>query len=175
MFRKGTYLSAKKLTGLEKGITTASNVLSIIGAVLLFAMMMEGAIDVIGRYLLNHPLTGTAERSQVWLGMMVFLSWGHAQIAKAHVNVELFFRRFPPRAQAVLSLATTFISLVLFILIAWQSVITSEMYRQGGRLIFVIKWPLAPLHLTVTLGAVVLCLVFVMDLIYSFRQLKGGH
>lgn len=148
--------------------------LNVIGMVLLFVLMMQGAVDVIGRYLFNKPIIGTMERGQVLLALMVFLGWGYTQIAKAHVNVELFFRRFPPRAQAITRFATTFVALVFFILIGWQAVLTAQLYHGGGRLIYVIHWPLAPFQLVVTLGALVLCLVFIMEMVRSFYQIKGG-
>lgn len=167
-------MSDRKLQALEKGITNASSVLNVIGMVLLFVLMMQGAADVIGRYLFNKPIIGTMERGQVLLALMVVLGWGYTQIAKAHVNVELFFRRFPPRAQAITRFATTFVALVFFILIGWQAVLTAQLYHGGGRLIYVIHWPLAPFQLVVTLGALVLCLVFIMEMVRSFYQIKGG-
>ena len=167
-------MSGRKLEALEKGITNASNVLNVIGMVLLFVLMMQGAVDVIGRYLFNSPIIGTMERGQVLLALMVFLGWGYTQIAKAHVNVELFFRRFPPRAQAITSFATTFLVLVFFILMGWQAVMSAKLYHEGGRLIYVIHWPLAPFQFVVTLGALVLCLVFIMEMVRSFYQIKGG-
>ncbi|GAJ22377.1 unnamed protein product, partial [marine sediment metagenome] len=97
-----------------------------------------------------------------------------AQTAKAHVSVDLFIRRLPPRARAISDLATTFLALVLFSLIAWQGVVTAKLYHDAGRLIYVIHWPLAPFQLFVSLGALVLCLVFIMEMIQLFRQMKGG-
>lgn len=167
-------MSGRKLEALEKGITNASKVLNVIGMVLLFVLMMQGAVDVIGRYLFNKPIIGTMERGQVLLALMVFLGWGYTQIAKAHVNVELFFRRFPPRAQAITKFVTTFLVLVFFILMGWQAVMSAKLYHEGGRLIYVIHWPLAPFQFVVTLGALVLCLVFIMEMVRSFYQIKGG-
>ncbi len=167
-------MSDRKLQALEKGIINTSNVLNVIGMVLLFVLMMQGATDVIGRYLFNKPIIGTMERGQVFLALMVFLGWGYTQIAKAHVNVELFFHRFPPRVQAITKFVTTFLVLVFFILIGWQAIMSAKLYHEGGRLIYVIHWPLAPFQFVVTLGALVLCLVLIMEMVRSFYQIKGG-
>lgn len=167
-------MSGRKLEALEKGITNASNVLNVIGMVLLFVLMMQGAADVIGRYLFNKPIIGTMERSQVFLALMVVLGWGYTQIARGHVTVEFFLRRFPSRVRAITNFVTNFLVLVLFSLIVWQAVITAKLYHEAGRLIFTIHWPLAPFQLFVSLGALVLCLVLIMDMIQLFLQMKRG-
>ncbi len=167
-------MSSRKVEALEKGIKSTSNILSAIAVGLLFILMVQGAADVIGRYVFNKPIIGTLERGQILLALMVVLSWGYTQTAKAHVSVDLFIRRLPPRARAISDLATTFLALVLFSLIAWQGVVTAKLYHDAGRLIYVIHWPLAPFQLFVSLGALVLCLVFIMEMIQLFRQMKGG-
>ena len=64
--------------------------------------------------------------------------------------------------------------LVFFLLIAWQAIMSAKLYHEGGRLIYVIHWPLAPFQFVVTLGALVLCLVLIMEMVRSFYQMKGG-
>ncbi|MBA7537553.1 hypothetical protein ES705_29822 [subsurface metagenome] len=166
-------MSSRKVEVLEKGISSTSNILSAIAVGLLFILMIQGAADVIGRYVFDKPIIGTLERGQILLALMVVLSWGYTQTAKAHVSVDLFIRRFPPRARAITDLATTFLALVLFSLIAWQGVVTAQLYHDAGRLIYVIHWPLAPFQLFVSLGALVLCLVFIMEMVRYFLQIKG--
>jgi len=167
-------LSGRTVEALEKGIRNTSNILSVIAAGLLFVLMALGAVDVIGRYIFNKPITGTQEMGQVFLALMVVLGWGYTHIARAHVNVDLFLRRFPPRARAITNLATTFLALVLFSLIVWQGVITAKLYHDAGRLIYTVLWPLAPFQLFVSLGALVLCLVFIMEMVQFFLQMKRG-
>jgi len=135
--------------------------------------MLQGAADVIGRYLFNKPIIGTMERGELLLALMVFLSWGHTQIKKGHVNVELFISRFPPRAQAITNFATTFLALVLFSLIAWQGALSAKATYESGRLVYVIHWPRAPFQFFVPLGALILCLVLIVELVQYFFQMKG--
>lgn len=134
---------------------------------------MQGTTDVLGRYLFNKPIIGTVERGEVILAAIVFLGLGYTQLVKGHVNVELLLSRFPPRAQAITNFATTFVGLVIFILIAWQAALIAKMYHEVGRLIYVIDWPLAPCQLLITIGASVLCLVFIMQMIQYLLQAKG--
>lgn len=164
-----------KARALEKGISSASNILSFIGVAALFILMLQGAADVIGRYVFNKPIIGTMERAEVLLALMVFLGWGYTQLAKAHVDVTFFVSRFPHRVRALVNVITTFLALVLFSLIMWQGAVIAKAYHEAGRLIYVIHWPLAPFQLVVSLGALVVCLVLIMQMVQFCLQMKGAN
>ena len=154
-----------------KGITT---VLNSSGMVLLAILMLLGTADVIGRYFFNSPIIGTREIGELILGSMTMLGWAGTQLVKGHIKVDLFLVHFSRRAQAITRFTTTSVALVLFGLISWQAVLTARLYHEGGRLIYTINWPLAPFQILVSLGAVVLCLVFILDLIHYAAEMKGG-
>ena len=164
-----------KVRALEKGISSASNILNLIGVALLCILMLQGAADVIGRYVFNRPLIGTMERAEVLLALMVFLAWGHTQLAKAHVGVTFFVSRLQHRARSLVNIITTLLALVLFGLIMWQGAVIAKAYHEGGRLIYVIHWPLAPFQLVVSLGALVVCLVLIMQMVQFYLQMKGAN
>lgn len=155
-----------------KGITMVFNTIAM--AVLAF-MMFLGAADVIGRYVFNRPIMGTLEMSEVFLASMTMLGLGGTQLIKAHISVDLFTRRMSKRAKAVTYFITTLISLIIFAMIAWRAVIIANIYREGGRLVFTVLWPMGTLQLLVAIGSAVLCLVFILDLIKYAEQIKGGN
>jgi len=158
----------------EKWISRIGNVLNTIGMALLFVMMLMGAADVIGRYLFNRPIIGTMERGEVFLAIIVFFGWGYTHLNKGHVNVELFLKRFPFRAKAIANFVTTLLSMVFFGLIIWRAIVSSQSYLAGGRRIYVVNWPLAPFHYLVSVGALVLCLVFIKDLVQYYVEMTRG-
>ena len=162
----------KEAQGFEKIVLRTSLIFNSVAAGLLFLLMIAGATDVIGRYLFNAPINGTMERGQLLLALMVFLSWGHTQVKKGHVSVELFISHFPPRMRIITDLFTTLVTLVLFILVIWQSFIMAIDTHKSGEVVFVIHWPLAPFQLFVPLGGIVFSLVLVMEIIQTVRQLK---
>lgn len=158
--------------GSERIIYNTSSVFNAVAAGLLFLLMLAGAADVIGRYLFNAPINGTMERGQLMMALMIFLSWGHTQIKKGHVNVELFILHFPPGLRLITNLFTTLATLGLCILIVWQSTIMAIKTHQSGEVVYVIHWPLAPFQFIVPLGGILLCLVLVMEIIQFVHQLK---
>lgn len=165
-------MAGNKAAALERVVKKTSSILSTIGTGLLFVLMLLGAADVVGRYVFNEPIIGGQEMGTVLLAVMVFFSWGSTQVAKAHVNVDLFTLHFPPRVRAIIDCGTTFLSFILFCLIFWQAAVTGKDFHEGGRLIYVIHWPLAPFQFLVSFVSLVLCMVFIVQMIESFSQIK---
>ena len=159
--------------GFERTVHHVCRVSNAIAAALLFLLMVLGAADVIGRYLLDAPIIGTLERGQIILALMIFLSWGYTQIKKGHVNVELFISKFPPRIGTVTNFITTLFMLVFTILIVWQSAVMAIETHNSGERIYVIHWPMAPFQFSIAIGGVFLCLAFIMDVIQCLHQMKG--
>ena len=150
---------------LEKGIRFVEGGLNVVAGLMLLGMMFLGACDVIGRYIFNSPITGAMEISSLLMGGMVFLAWAYTQKEKAHVTVDIFFVLYPVRVRAIFSFVMLFIALVLFALIFWQSTATAITDWQGGRLVRLILIPIAPFKLLVSLGALFICLEFIIQMI----------
>ena len=165
-------LNAKRLQALEKGIRKVSYLLNSIAVIMLFILMVQGGADVIGRYLFDKPIIGTMERGEVLLGLMVLLGWGYTQIKKGHVSVDFFIAQFSGRALAGIQFVTTFMVLLLFSLIVWQGLVAAKQYHEAGRVIYVIHWPLALFQLFVSLSALVVCMVLIMEMIKSLYEMK---
>jgi TRAP-type mannitol/chloroaromatic compound transport system permease small subunit len=73
---------------------------------MLLIMMFLGIADVIFRYFLKTDHR-TLEVSRFFSQDRPF-SLAYAQYAKAHIAVDVFSSRFPPRVQAIVGLAITF-------------------------------------------------------------------
>jgi TRAP-type C4-dicarboxylate transport system permease small subunit len=163
---------SKQFRAFEKGVRGVENILSAIGVVMFFVLMLLGAGDVIGRYLFNRPIMGTLEISQVLMAGMVLLAWAYTQAKKAHVRVEIVFSRYPPRAQAIIEFVILFISLALFSLITWRATTIAWSDWQLKRIIDTILIPLAPFKLFVSLGAFVICLEFIIQMVHLLPEMK---
>jgi len=151
--------------GFEKGVRFAEIGLGAAGALMLLAMMAIGAWDVTGRYLFNRPVTGALETSSMLMGGMVFLGWAYTLAQKAHTTVDIVFILYPPRVQAFLAFLTMFLTLILFALIAWESIAVAMGDWSGGKLVKVILVPIAPFKFLLSLGAVLLCLESIIQMV----------
>ncbi|MEW6663879.1 MAG: TRAP transporter small permease subunit [Thermodesulfobacteriota bacterium] len=163
---------AEKAKTVERVIRLAENISSVVAALMLLAMMFLGAFDVVGRYILNSPITGAGESSQLLMGGMVFLAWAYTLACRAHVTVDIFFVLYPPRVQAALSFLMMFLSLVLFSLIFWQTTSIAMDDWRSGKLVNIILIPITPFKLLVSLGALFLCLECMIQMARLIPKLK---
>ena len=158
---------------MEKGIRFVEGGLNVIAGLMLLGMMFLGACDVVGRYLFNSPIAGAMEISSILMGGMVFLAWAYTQANRAHVTVDIFFVLYSPRVQATLSFVMMFLCLILFAFIVWQSTSIAISDWQGGKLVRLILIPIAPFKLLVALGALFICLEFIIQMIELIPKMRG--
>ena len=155
-------------------IRAVEKVLNVIAGLMLLAMMFLGAADVIGRYIFNRPITGAMESSQLLMGGMVFLAWAYTLAKREHVTVDLLFIMYPKRVRATLYFIAMIITFILFGLIAWQSAGMAISDWQSGKLVRIILVPIAPFKALVPLGAFLLCLECVIQIIKTAPVMIRG-
>ena len=165
-------MDSSKMGGFEKGVGIMSNILMYISGGLLLIMLFLGISDVTGRYVFNKAIVGTTEFFEVLMPGMVLLSLAYTQKVKAHITVDLFVSMFPARAQAVIGAAVTAWAIILFGLIGWQGIALIFTYYRSGRVITNTGIPMYIPRIIVPLGAVTICLVFIVDLLHYIRGIR---
>ncbi len=94
--------------------------LEIVSGALLVSLMMVTGIDVIGRYLLNKPLTGAFELTELLLGALVFASLPLVSRAGGHVDVDLLVNSIPGRVRHVLNVLVGVLCATVLLFFAWR-------------------------------------------------------
>ena len=140
---------------------------------ILFLLMALGASEVIGRYVFNRPIAAVLELSQIMQATMIFLAWAYTTAERSHVKVELLVRRFSPRLQAILELFIAVVGIALFSLIAWQAAEKAFFYWASNMQVDVLFIPLAPFQILLSIGAVLLCLELIAQMIEAVPRMKG--
>ena len=100
-----------------------TRILLAIGASVLAMMMFLTAMDVALRYVFNRPLSGAFELVEYMMAIFIPFSIVYCADQKAHVSVDFILMRFSKRTQKVFDIATTFITMALAVLIAWENII----------------------------------------------------
>lgn len=149
---------------MEKFVLRLSKIFNYAAMALLFILAALDTADLLGRYLLNRPIEGTLEISEILLAGTVMLAWGHTQSENGHVSVRFLVAKFSPWVQRILDFSTSLIMLVLMGLIVWQGTETAISYWCSNRLITTIEWPLYPFQLFAPLGALIFCLVLIVQM-----------
>ncbi len=163
---------SEKVDLLAKGIHFINRYIKNFCLVLLFFMMILGTADVIGRYIFNRPILGTFEIFEIILPAIVLLGLGYTQENRAHVRMEILISRFSLRTQTFLNLITNGCALFISILILWRGWVLTIGYWHMGRTIPTIEIPMFLPQLLVPLGALLLSLVIIIQMLQNIGQLR---
>lgn len=152
-----------------------SRLLGYIAAVILGFMMMLTVVDVFFRYILNAPLTGAIEVSELLMVVLVFPALGWIAIERSHIRVDLLVSRWPKRVQMIVEIITLLLTLGTYAYITWQSLLESRNVDMTTSLLSI---PEAPFHWVMTAGFLMLCLAIVSlvieDVQFLAREKKEG-
>lgn len=97
-----------------------NNITHNISMILLFLLMFLTAIDVVGRFFFNHPITGTFELTGILLAFVIFYSLGMLQIKDQHIEIDFLSNKFPRKIQDILKMLISFALFIFLILFTWQ-------------------------------------------------------
>lgn len=159
----------------EQGIRYAENILAGIGGFFFLVLMFLGASDVIGRYVFNKPIMGTLEISEVLMAGVILFGWAYVLKMGSHIRIELLVSHYPSRARAIVNFVTLLLSLGLFSLIAWKSVMLALQYAQENRVFQTLGFPTAPFYFFVPIGAFFLCLEFIIQMLHLIPEMRKGN
>ncbi len=149
---------------IERASTVA---LELVSGALLISLMMVTGIDVIGRYLLNKPLTGAFELTEMLLGALVFASLPLVSRAGGHVDVDLLVNSIPSRIKHALNILVGTLSAAVLLFFAWRLwILGVKQFADGAHS----ESLGVPFGLFAMFGAFTCILAAVFGLLREFRQ-----
>jgi TRAP-type transport system small permease protein len=161
-----------RLDGMVGGLSRAGMALGM-GWVLL--MMFLTTLDVALRYFFSSPIPGALEVSEIMLAIFGILGIAYTHGIGANVRVTMLVEKLPPRAAAALNLVTGLLSLQIIVILVWYGVVTGVEEFRFGTTTDSLKIPLYPVHFLLPVGALLLSLEIVKDLIASFSEIITGQ
>lgn len=157
---------------LERGIGKFELLLNYVAVLMLSVMVLLGTADVIARYFFNSPIKGALEINGLLLAGSIFMIMGYVQAKRTNIRLELFIDKYPKRPRLIVDLIVDFLTLALFVLIAWQSFALAWKDIDYGRLIENIYLPIYPFEFLLTFGAVMVSLETLMQLVRTIIKYK---
>ena len=159
----------------NKRVTRISQILAVIGAIILLGMMIIIVLDVGGRYLFNAPLPGANELAGILL--VVVASWGigYCQLLKKHISIDIIYTRFNPKGQSVLNIIANAAFIVVGVLICWQMFVKTYEYINKPQLTEILGIPLWPFMLILAIGFGWASLVYFIELIKLVKGVIKGE
>jgi TRAP-type C4-dicarboxylate transport system permease small subunit len=161
------------MQSLQKVCDAVTHLLLAIGASVLSAMMFLTTADVILRYFFESPLPGTYEILQYMMSIVIPFGIAYCAHEDAHVSVDILFASLPRRIQSFLQCVNSLIVLLLFLLIAWQSISYVQETYESGLTSGILYIPSYPFVGAMALGFSTLCLVLLLDFIRALSKSMG--
>ena len=141
--------------------------------VVLFAMMILTALDVILRYVFNSPILGVLEITEFMMVVIVFFSLAYTQSEKKHVAVDFFVARLGERKQRIIDLISYMIYFLILVGICWKSVAKGLELLEINEVSMTLSIPVFPFFFVVALGCAAMCLTLIWDMRRTMRQIKS--
>lgn len=142
-----------------------------LGILLIFGLLI---LEVALRYFFNSPTVWANELTQMIFGAYVVLSGGHLLWCGGHVNVDILYSRFSAKTKALLDVLTSsvFFAFCLMLLYYGGSLAVESLGRWEHSQS---PWnpPLYPIKLTIPLGALLVLLQGIANLLRDILVLAG--
>jgi TRAP-type C4-dicarboxylate transport system permease small subunit len=156
---------------LERAVTALSNKINWIAAFAVVFIMLLTTADVVLR-MFRHPIPGTYEIVGFSGSLIIGFSLAYTFIQKGHIAVEILVQRLPWLGRVIINIINDILSFGLFGILSWQSVKYAQSLKLSGEVSPTIQMPTYPFVYGVAVGAALLCVVLLVDLI---RQFKGAE
>lgn len=119
-------------------------VLKAIAIIGLCGMSLLTVIDATGRYIFNHPITGSVELVELLMVAVIFTSIPLMTRSRGHIVVDSFSHFFSARIQRLQDLVAGVISLTVSGLLAWITLHKAQTTADYGDMTAMLNIPLAP-------------------------------
>lgn len=148
---------------LERVAVAWSRRLALVGGGLLLLVAVTTVADALLRYLLNRPIQGTFEATELVLAAIIFFALPYTGITDGHVSVDFLTSRFGPRVQSVIFAVNALVCAVVLGLIAWEMSLLAAEYGRTARTTITMRIPVFPFIAPVTGAAGLAALAFVVQ------------
>lgn len=163
----------KWLNQLDKFTKGFSRSLELIGVIGLLLMFLSNFVDVVGAKLFLWPLPGSTEIISFSQVVAIAPAIAFTLILGRHIRVEFIIDRFPKRMRAVIMSISSFMSLILFVLILWQSYLYGQSLQKAGEIGSTSHLPFFPFAYLIAFCCIPVCLAFLMEAIKSLAEAFG--
>ncbi len=139
---------------------------AVIAGFAMLAMMLTGALDVIGTNVFAAPIPAAFEFMATMMVMVIFFSVALAQAQRSHIRVGVFTDNLPKPLRKLTDVLQFVCSLAFFGLIAWfgwKSGLRS--FEVGEYVSGAINFPIWPARFALALGATLMMAQNLYDLI----------
>ena len=139
------------------------------------AMMFLTTLDVAGRYFFSCPIPGAIELSEFMLAAFGILGIAYTHEAGANVRVTLLVAKLPRRMALFIKAFTDLLALQIISMLAWYAGVMVLEEFNSGTTTDSLAIPIYPLYILLCLGAFLLALEILTNMMVSFVNAIRGN
>ena len=160
------------LIRLNRYISGAAAAINWIAAAAIVLMMLVTTGDVVLRFL-RVPIPGAYETIGFLGALVIAFSLPYTAVEKGHIAVDFLVPHLPYPVRVVIHSVNSLVALLLFALIAWQSVVYASTLKANNSVSPTLEMPVYPFVYGVAAGCILLCPVLIMDLVLRIRGVES--
>lgn len=155
-------------------IQKISKIFDKMAAICFFSVMLLIVSNIILRVGFNRPILGTYELVSFLTAVGVGLALAHCALQDGHIAVSFFMERMPKKSQVLTDILMNVVALVFWVMVTWYIGVFGRSMMQKGLVSSSAEIPVYPFIFLISLGILGLCLVLLMRLVISLRELTAG-
>jgi len=132
-------------------------------AIIVFLMFLTFA-DVVGRNVMNRPIAGASELTELSLFLIIFLMLPQVTILHQHIIVNLLDGVMPSFAAGLQKILAALLGMVMFAVIGWELWSMAARASAQHEVLPTLGWPMAPFLYLMAVTSVVHAVAFVCSL-----------
>lgn len=141
-----------------------------VGVVGIILMFLVNLIDVIGAKLFLWPVPGATEVISFAQILAIAPAIAFTLLLNRHIRVEFIIMRFPKRLRGVINSFSSFLSLLTFFLILWQSFVYGQSLQKAGEIGSTSHIPFYPFAYFIAFCSIPVCLAFLVEVLKSLSE-----
>lgn len=118
--------------------------LGVAASAILFCMMMLTFVDVIARYIINRPVRGAFEITELMLLVLIFAGLPLVTHAGEHVTMDLIDRLLGARVRGLLNRLIELLCAGLMFFLTWQMLLKAGKIAAYGDTTDILRIPVGP-------------------------------
>ena len=133
-------------------------------------MVAVTCADVLGAKLFTTPVPGSTEIiSLVQVAAIVF-AVAATQRHKGHISVEMFVATMTPRLRSFINALTSFIGLILFLLLIFEGIRLGNEYLESGEVTATVLIPYYPFAYAFSVALIPIAIMLLVDFIEAIKK-----
>ena len=151
-------------------LAAVSNFFGLAGAAVALLVGFMTTTSVVMRALINTPIPGDVELTQVGIALAISLCLPVCQLRRANILVDFFTQRCSGRSRQILDGIGCWMLVLMYALLAWRTGVGAVSVRQAGETTMILSVPMWWAYASLAPG---LALAALIALTQGWRLLSG--